>query len=94
MSALCVGGDRFETPRHNKIVDNDSYCCYIRCITVIVRIEGISKIGGTTYHAQLELLNKVRAIKDLVVCWLLHNLIPLDRKVRMAPVVLGCITWH
>ena len=63
-------------------------------MTFIVRIEGNSKIGGTTYHAQLRLLSKVRAIKDLVVCWLLLNLILLDRKVRMAPVVLGCITWH
>ena len=35
-----------------------------------------SKTGATNYHAQLGLPDKGRAIKELVVCWVLLNLIP------------------
>ena len=45
------------------------YCCYVRCPTSIVRVGGMScpQTGATHYHAQLELPDKGRAIKGLVV---------------------------
>ena len=62
------GGDRFIL----KDVKNSSYCYYVMCATLIVRVGEMSwpKTGATHYyHAQLGLSDRDRAIKELVVCY-------------------------
>ncbi len=52
-----------------KDVKSYTYCCYVRCATLILRVGEIPwpKTGATQYHAQLGLQNKGRAIKEFVV---------------------------
>ncbi len=65
-----------------------TYCCYNRCATLIVWVGEMSwhKTGATHYHAQLELPDKGRAIKGLVV-WNSWYLEPWDLLNGLA---LGC----
>ena len=53
-----------------------NYCC-VRCVTLIDKLEGMSwhKTGATKYHTHLGLPDKGHSIKELVVCWVLLNLI-------------------
>ena len=57
----------------NRVIANDvkscTYCCYVRCATLIVRVGGMPwpQTGATHNHAQLGLPDKGRAIKGLVV---------------------------
>ena len=71
-----------------KDVKSCTYCCYVRCTTLIVRVGGIPwlQTGVTHCHAQLGLPDKGCAIKGLVVCnyW---DLEPLDLLHSLA---LGC----
>ena len=54
-----------------KDVKNCTYCCYIRCSTLIIQESGMPwpKTGTTPYNANLGLLDKCRYIKGLVVCY-------------------------
>ncbi len=47
-------------------------CCYVRCATLKVIVVGMSwpQSGTTYYHAHLGLKDKGRAIKGIVVCYL------------------------
>ncbi len=69
-------------------VKNFTYCCYVRCATLIVWLVGMPwpQTGVPQYHAQLGLPDKGRAIKGLVLCnnW---DLEPLDLLNGLA---LGC----
>ena len=58
-------------------VKNGSCGYSIRSSTLIGRVGGMPwlKTGATHYHAQLGLIDKGRAIKELVVYWVLHYLI-------------------
>ena len=71
-----------------KDVKSCTYCCYVRNVTLIVRVEGIHwpQTDATQYHKHLVLLDKDRAIKGLFVCngW---DLDPLDLKNGQA---FGC----
>ena len=71
-----------------KDVKNCTYCCYVRCLTLIVLVGGMPwpQTGATLYHAQLGLPDKGRAIKGLVVCYN-WDLEPLDLLNGLAP---GC----
>ena len=53
-------------------VKNCAYCCYVRCVTFIARVGGMPwpQTGTTHYHAQFGLPDKGRAIKGLIVCYL------------------------
>ncbi len=53
-----------------KDVKSCTYCCYVRNVTLIVRVEGIHwpQTDATQYHKHLVLLDKDRAIKGLFVC--------------------------
>ncbi len=59
----------------NRVMAKDVKSCtygrYVRCATLIVCVVGIpwSQTGALRYHAQLELPDKGRAIKLLVVCY-------------------------
>ena len=54
-----------------KDVKSYAYCCYVRCVTLIVRVGGMPwpQTGATHYHAQLGLPDKGRAIKGLIICY-------------------------
>ncbi len=54
-----------------------SYCCYARCAISIVRVWVMPwpKTGATHYHAQLGLLDRGCAIKELVVCWTFDHIV-------------------
>ena len=69
-----------------KDVKSCTYCCYVRCASLIVWVKGmpLPQAGATQYHAQLELPDKGRAIKGSVICndW---NLKPLDLLKRSGP---------
>ena len=72
--------------RITKDVNNDFYCCYVRCVTFIIRVGGMPwpKTGAT--RAQLK---SSHAIKEMVIWWVLLNLKPLmfKRKRRdLAPI--------
>ncbi len=60
---------------YNQVIARDvrscTYCCYVRCATLIVRVGGMPwpKTGATIYQAQLGLPDNGRAIKGLVVCY-------------------------
>ena len=45
-----------------KYIKNSSYCCYVRCPTLIVGVGGMpcSKTGATHYHSQLGLADNQR----------------------------------
>ncbi len=86
------GGDGFNS-RPNylviaKYVKGGTYCCYVKCATLIVWVGGTPwpKQGTNQYHAQLGLPDKVCAIKGLVFCnsWYLE---PWDLLNGLA---LGC----
>ncbi len=64
-SALILSPNRIIT----KEVNSCTYCCYVRCATIIVRVGGVpwSKIVATHYNKQLGLPTKGRVIKWLVV---------------------------
>ncbi len=59
----------------NRVIAKDfescNYCCYVRCATLIVWVEGMPwpKTGATQYHTQKGLPDKGRAIKGLFVCY-------------------------
>ena len=59
----------------NRVIAKDikscTYCCYVRCATLIVRVRGMPwpRTGPTHYHAQLGLPDKGRVIKGLVICY-------------------------
>ncbi len=52
-----------------KDVKSFTYYCYVRCVTLIVRVGGIPcpPTLATHYHTQLGLQDKGRAIKGLIV---------------------------
>ncbi len=54
-----------------KDIKSCTYCCYVRCTTLIVQVGGMlwTQTGATHYCAQLGLLDKDCAIKRLVVCY-------------------------
>ncbi len=90
-SARRWGGYGFNS-RQNRVIAKEvkrcTYCCYVRCATLIVWVGGMScpKTGAIQYHAQLGLPDKGRAIKGLVV-WNSWDLGPLDPQNGLA---LGC----
>ena len=51
-----------------KAVENCTYFCYVRCVTLIVREMSWSQTGTTQYVAQLGLPDIGCAIKGLFVC--------------------------
>ncbi len=59
----------------NRVIAKDvksfNYCCYVICVALIVRLGGmpLPQTGATHYHAQLRPPDKGRAIKGLVVCY-------------------------
>ncbi len=61
----------------NRIIPKDfkrcTYCCSVRYARLTLRVGGMPwpKTGATQYHAQLGLSDKGRAVKGLVVCYLL-----------------------
>ena len=67
-------GTQCSMPGPNHAIAQDvkscTYCCYVRCATLIVLVGGMPwpKTGATQYHAQLSLPDKGRAIKGFVVC--------------------------
>ena len=72
-----------------KDVKSCTYCCYVRCATLIVWVGGMPwpQTGATQYHTQLGLPDKGCAIKERAVCnnW---DVKPLDLLNGLA---LG---WH
>ncbi len=90
----------------NRVIAKDvkicTYCCYVRCATLIVWVVGMPwhQTGSTQYHAQLGLPEKGSAINGLVVCYS-WDLEPLDLLNRLAlgyyqpspEVWLSCI-WY
>ncbi len=58
----------------NRVIAKDAksctYCCYVRCSTLIVKVGGMPwpQTGATQYHTQLGLPDKGRAMKVFVVC--------------------------
>ena len=52
----------------SKDVKHGFYCCYLRCATLIDRVEGMLKTGATHCYAQIGLPDKDHAIKELIVC--------------------------
>ena len=58
--------------RQNHVIAIDvksfTYCCYVRCATMIVRVGGMPW-SKTYYNAQLGLPDKGRTIKVLVICY-------------------------
>ncbi len=58
----------------NRVIAKDvkscTYCYYVRCTTLLVRVGGMPwpKIDANQYHIQFEFPDKGRAIKELVVC--------------------------
>ncbi len=52
-----------------KDVKNCTYCCYIRCATLIERVRGMPwpQTGANHYNAHLGLPDNGRVIKGLVV---------------------------
>ena len=54
-----------------KGIKSCTYCFYVRCATLIVRVRGMPwhQTRATHYHADLGLPDKSRAIKGLVVCY-------------------------
>ncbi len=54
-----------------KGIKSCTYCLYVRCATLIVRVRGMPwhQTRATHYHADLGLPDKSRAIKGLVVCY-------------------------
>ena len=74
------------TPRQTQDVKSGTYCCYVRRVTLIVRVERMhqpKKLAQfiTIHTAQFGLQDKGRVIKWLVDCWMLLNLISLDVRV-------------
>ncbi len=71
-----------------------TYCCYVRCATLIVwvRVMPWPQTGATQYHAQLGLPVKGRANKRLVVSsnW---DLKPLDLLKGLALRLLSTVPW-
>ncbi len=61
----------------NRVIAKDvkscTYCCYVKCTTLIIRVEGMSwpQTDATHYQAKLGLPEKDRAIKWLVVGYVL-----------------------
>ncbi len=49
-----------------KDVENCTYCCYNKCVTIIIRVRGMtwSKTSAIHYHAQLGLPDKGRVLKN------------------------------
>ena len=69
-----IGLDARPKPRISKYVKSctSTYCSYVRCATLIVRVGGMPwpKTGAFHYHTQLKLPDKRRAMKGLFVCYI------------------------
>ncbi len=71
-----------------KEVNSCTYCCNIRCATLILWVGKMPwlKTGATDYCEQLWLLNNGHAIKELVVC----NSLDLESLNLLYGLALGC----
>ena len=80
--------------RVTKDIRNICYCSYVKCATLIDRVERMSwpQTGATYYHVQLGISDKGRAIKELVVCWMLLNL--LTRVFRHKSRNMAPLSYH
>ncbi len=77
-----------------KDVKSYTYCCFVRCATLIVRVEGMPwlQTGTSQYHQQLGLQDKGRAIKELGVCyvvWLGSLIYGMDFWTSAS-----CVVWY